>query len=138
MDDTLNKEENVANIYVIKRKLAELKRSPARNFYEYDVGRFTVYIFAYDIQDIPKEEIQSIVQCKTVDVIVVERNKDNAVSSISIRDDARFKDYKPIQYDVISTFYGTTNVGTGNGMPIIHLCELIRYLHRLSNLTAFM
>ena len=51
---------------------------------------------------------------------------------IDLEKDSRFKNYQPIKY---SEFAGYS---TGREMPINHLCELVKYLHRLSNLSAFL
>ena len=136
MDKTLEQEEFAKNIYVIRHKLAELKPSHGR--YEYTVGRFTVSMYTYDMQDTPQAPADNILKYKTVNVVVNETTVGGATSSVSIRDDSRFKNYEPIQYNVVKTPTGCVNISNGDAMPILHLCELIRYLHRLSNLTAFM
>lgn len=60
-------------------------------------------------------------------------------SYIYLNRDLRFKDHKPIQYDVIETpTGGAINQSDGKKMPLLPLMELIRLLHRLSNLTAFL
>jgi hypothetical protein len=138
MDNTLDKEEYAKNIYVIRHKLALLKPCAGRgDRWEYRVGNFNVVMFAYDIGDVPPH-MDSILRFKEVDVILNEYSKNDTVSSVSLRDDPRFKSYEPIQYNVIESPNGKINISNGDKMPILHLCELIRYLHRLSNLTAFM
>jgi hypothetical protein len=136
MDNTLDQEEYAKNIYVIRHKLAELKPSHGR--YEYSVGRFTVHMYTYDMQDVPSEPANNILRYQTVNVVLNETTVSGITSSVSIRDDSRFKNYEPIQYNVIKTPTGCVNISNGDSMPMLHLCELIRYLHRLSNLTAFM
>jgi len=137
MDRTLEQEEYSKNIYVIRSKLAQLK--PTYNgHYEYHVGSFIVHIYLYDIQDTPSTEKSAILAQETVNIVLNETTKSGITSSISIRDDSRFKTYEPIQYNVIQSPGGKLNLSNGDRMPILHLCELIRYLHRLSNLTAFM
>jgi len=139
MDSVFDKEEYAKNIYVIKHKLGELKPCPGRgDRWEYSVGNFNVVIFAYDIGDVPPNQMDSILRFEKVDVVLNESTKDGTISSVSLRDDPRFKSYEPIQYNVIESPGGRLNLSNGNGMPILYLCELIRYLHRLSNLTAFM
>lgn len=139
MKSIFDKEEYAKNIYVIRHKLGELKPCAGRgDRWEYPVGNFTVVIFAYDIGDTPPPQMDSLLRFDKVEIVLNERTKDGAVSSVSIRDDSRFKNYEPIQYNVIESPGGRINLSDGHGMPIPHLCELIRYLHRLSNLTAFM
>jgi hypothetical protein len=131
-------DDHPKNIYVIRRKLAGLQKVPGRSHYEMDIGNFTVVIYTYQILDTPPPEPDSIVMHKEVSVVLNERTKAGITSSVSLRDDTRFKTYEPIQYNVITTPSGSINLSDGQNMPITHLCELIRYLHRLSNLTAFM
>jgi hypothetical protein len=138
MDNILDQEEYAKNIYVIRHKLAELMKSPNQSHYSYRVGRFALSIFTYKIQDEPPVEPDSILRHKTVSIVLNETTVSGATSSVSIRDDSRFKNYEPIQYNIIKTPSGCVNISNGDAMPILHLCELIRYLHRLSNLTAFM
>jgi len=136
MDTTLDKEEYAKNIYIIRRKLSELKAINGSRW-EYAVGNFVVNMYPYEIGDVPRGQLDSPVRHEKLSVVVNEKTKSGSVSSISLRDDSRFKNYEPIQYDVIETPSGKINVSNGDNMPILHLCELIRYLHRLSNLTAF-
>lgn len=139
MDNTLDKEENAKNIYVIRHKLGLLKPVMNRgDRWEYKVGNFNVVMFAYDIGDIRPEQPDNILRFEKVDVVLNEFTKDGTASSVRLNDDPRFKNFEPIQYNVIESPGGRINLSNGNGMPIPHLCELIRYLHRLSNLTAFM
>jgi hypothetical protein len=137
MDNTLDQEEYAKNIYVIKHKLSELKPINGSRW-EYSVGNFTVHMYPYEIGDVPRSQMNSPVRHDKLSVVVNEKTKAGSVSSICLRDDSRFKNYEPIQYDVIETPSGKINVSNGDNMPILQLCELIRYLHRLSNLTAFM
>jgi hypothetical protein len=136
MDNTLDQEEYAKNIYVIRHKLAELKPLPGR--FEYKVGRFEILMYVHKIQDPPPGTTYNILSYKTVDVILNESTVSGATSSVSLRDDSRFKNYEPIQYNTLDLPGGKINLSNGDKMPILHLCELIRYLHRLSNLTAFM
>jgi hypothetical protein len=139
MDFTLDKDENAKNIYVIRHKLGNLKPCHGNTGrWEYGVGPFNVVIFAYDIGDVPPNQADNLLRFDKVDVVLNEFTKDGSASSVRLNDDPRFKNYEPIQYDVIESPSGKINLSNGNKMPILHLCELIRYLHRLSNLTAFM
>jgi len=130
-------DDHPKNLYVIRRKLAALQKILGRNHYEYYVGNFSLVIFTYPVQEMPPAEPDSIVKHNTVSVNLRETNKSGMTTSISLRDDSRFRNYEPIQYNVVQTPTGLTNLSDGQAMPISHLCELIRYLHRLSNLTAF-
>ena len=119
----------------IRKRLALLPRI-RRNFFQYDVGRFSVVIFTYETGDTPPPEPDSIVNHKKVHIIINEKiNK--IVNTINLLEDMRFKDHKPLQYMVIPTINGGVSIGDGGNMPIGTLCELIKYLHRLSNLTVF-
>lgn len=129
---------NPKSFYAIRCKLADLKKIAGRNYYEYYVGPFTVIIYTYELPDTPPAEPDFILKHKTVSVVVNEKTKSEVTSLINLRDDPRFKDYLPIQYDVIESPNGRLNLSDGRNMPIPYLCELICYLHRLSNLTAFM
>ena len=138
MDTTLEQEEHAKNIYVIRRKLAELKPVRGNGRYEYPVGRYNVCIFVFGIQDTPPDQPSNLLSYDKIGVVVNEFDKSGKTSSISLRDDPLFKNYEPIQYNVIETPNGKINLSNGDDMPILQLCELIRYLHRLTNLTAFM
>lgn len=129
-------DDNPKNIYVIRRKLAALK--PVRGHYEYYVGGYTVHIYTYAIQDVPDDHEINLLDYQTLNVVLNETTKSGVTSSISLRDDPQFKNYEPIQYNRIETPNGIINLSNGENMPITQLCELIRYLHRLSNLKAFM
>jgi hypothetical protein len=138
MDTTLDKEENAKNIYVIRRKLASIQRVPGRSHYEFDVGNFTVFIYTSGVQDIkPEGPHKYLTDYKVVDVVLNESTKKGSTSSISLIEDARFKNYEPIRYNTTTTPNGVINLSDGRNMPMLQLCELIRYLYRLSNLTAF-
>jgi hypothetical protein len=137
MDTTLDSEEYAKNIYIIRRKLSELKPI-SNNRWEYAVGNFVVVMYPYEIGDVPPKQMDTPVRHEKLSVVLNEKAKSGTVSSVSLRDDSRFKNYEPIQYNVFESPTGRVNLSNGDNMPILHLCELIRYLHRLSNLTAFM
>lgn len=139
MDNVFDKEEFAKNIYVIRHKLGELRPCAGRSDrWEYRVGNFNVVIYAYEMGDVPPKKMESLLRYDKVNVVLNEFNKGGAGSFVSLRDDPRFKNYEPIQYDIIPTPSGKINISNGDNMPILQLCELIRYLYRLSNLTAFM
>jgi len=130
--------ENTRNAYIIRRKLAELK--PHNNtMYRYFVGHFEVQIYPHEIQDIrPHEKLaDNLLKYKTVHVTLWEEGKKSGQQIVRLLDDPRFKNYEPIQYDVHTTPSGKLNFSNGDRMPIPYLCELIKYLYRLSNLSAF-
>lgn len=137
MERIFDQEQFAKNIYVIRHKLGELKLISGHRW-EYQVGQYTVNMYPYDIGDIPPADADNILKRETVSVVLNERSKLGVVSSISLRNDSRFKDYEPIQYNVIDSPGGRINLSNGDNMPLTHLCELIRYLHRLTNLAAFM
>jgi hypothetical protein len=140
MEDIFNKEEHAKNLYVIRHKLNNLKRVVWAGHFEWYFGPFIVKIFADKHGD--PAAFQYVTQYEKVDVHVYEVSrkdeKENQQTLINLLDDSRFNNYKPIQYNIIETPNGTINMIDGHQMPINYLCELIRYLHRLSNLTAFM
>jgi len=149
MEDVFDKEENAKNIYVIKHKLGGLTRGPTENHFEWSIGHFVVKIYPQEMQDpgsspylyLPPptgrtvQKPDCILRYEHVDVHVTEFSpNDKGGTYINLITDPRFRDFKPIQYHVVRGI----NLGDGRRMPIIHLCELIRYLYRLSNLTAFL
>lgn len=140
MDDVFDKQENSKNIYVIRHKLNDLKKFPGHNHYELQIGPFVVKIFPDRHGDPARHEY--ITQYEKVAVHVYEPwrqpNGKTQHQLLSLREDPRFKNYQPIQYNVFESPTGSINLSDGQDMPIPHLCELIRYLYRLANLTAFM
>lgn len=130
--------ENTRNVYIVRRKLAELKLWN-ESLYRYFVGNFEVQIFPREIQDIrPNEKLaDNLLKYKTVNITLWENSKSGDNKIVRLLDDPRFKNYEPIQYNIHHTPSGKLNFSNGDNMPITHLCELIKYLHRLSNLTAF-
>lgn len=127
----------VRSSYVIRRKLAELKFNGSH--YRYFVGNFEVKIFPHEIQDVrPQEKLaDNLMKYKTVDVTLWEENKRNERQIVRLLNDSRFCNYEPIQYNVINTPNAKINSSNGDNMPIFYLCELIKYLHKLSKLSAF-
>lgn len=125
------------NTYVIRRKLAELRKWNGENHFEYWVGdKFRVYIYTRDIQDLGHDDKDDrILNHAKVDVNVYDIKKDangiRQATYIYLDKDSRFNKYQPIQYKQ----YGAQD---GREMPINNLCELIKYLHIISKLTAFM
>jgi hypothetical protein len=155
MEDVFAREEHAKNIYVIKHKLSDLKRVPGQLFFEWRIGPFYVRIFTqlWEEKDLgitstlhllpaDRRNIEYLTQAELVDVEVWESARHADGKSwdvvIPLANDPRFKNYKPIQYNVIESPNSSINLSSGRSMPITHLCELIRYLHRLANLTAFM
>lgn len=140
MDDVFDQKENAKNIYVIRHKLNDLKRGPHTNHFEWRIGPFVVKIFPDEHGDPAAHEYLTQYDTVTVHVYEPRRQADGASQQqyVSLQEDSRFKNYQPIQYNVFESPTGSINLSDGQDMPIAHLCELIRYLHRLSNLTAFM
>jgi hypothetical protein len=138
MEDLFDKKEHAKNIYVIRHKLNDLKKIPWSDHFEWQIGHFVVKIFTAKHGD---PSPQFITQCETVDVHVYEtsrRDGQETLRIINLTDEPLFENFKPIQYNVIQTPNGTINLSDGSKMPINYLCELIRYLHRLANLAAFL
>lgn len=137
MEDIFNKEEHAKNLYVIRHKLGDLKPLWGGHF-EWQIGHYLVKIFGAPHGD---PQPKYVTQCEKVDVHVYEvsrREEGSQEKMINLLDDPLFKNYKPIQYNVIQTPNGTINLSDGAEIPINYLCELIKYLHRLSNLAIFM
>lgn len=125
--------ENTKSLYIVRRRLAERTKRPGLNFFDYYVGNFLIKIKTraphgnssdritfHDILDVSLSEEKRYSDGRLYD------------STIDLERDSRFKNYKPIKCHDISGY------SNGREMPINHLCELIIYLHRLSNLSAFM
>lgn len=127
----------VRNTYVIRRKLAELRKHPDSNWFEYWIGeKYLVKIFTHRIQDQELDPAtDSIVHHATVDVNVYDLKRDSSgilqADYIYLHRDSRFTNYEPIKYKD----FGWTD---GQDMPINQLCELIKYLHIISKLHAFL
>ncbi len=127
----------IKNTYVIRQKLADLQKRPGNNHFEYWVGnKFRVNIYTRDIQDLGHEDKEDrITFHDKVDVNVYDIYKDSdgfqRADYIYLDKDSRFRSYQPIQY----LPYGLSH---GREMPLNNLCELIKYLHIISKLTAFL
>jgi hypothetical protein len=147
-------EDNPKNIYAIKHRLGELKKHKSDSCFHYYVGGFIVKIFTHKIQEAGTIDIMSnwiinpdgthsvdkslddcITKHKDVDVQLYENKKGPGhtvyEAFINMDFDSRFCNYEPIKH---GDKWGSR---TGDSMPIINLCELIKYLHRLSNLAVF-
>jgi hypothetical protein len=130
----------VSSPYIIRRKLAELRKLNGESHFEYwvnDGSKFRVRIYTRDIQDIGPDyrdkEDRIVHHSKvTVNVYDVTRGSDGFLTTryIDLHKDPRFCNYQPIQYKQ----YGNSD---GQDMPLSVVCELIRYLHKLTKLSAF-
>jgi hypothetical protein len=126
--------DDVRNLYVIRRRLAELRRLPNESAFKYYVGNFMVCIWTYRVMESPiTNPIDRITLHDAVDVSVHEYSKDDNKhpKHIDLEMDSRFAHYTPIKYREWQGY------SSGKEMPLAHLCELIKYLHRLSNLLIF-
>jgi hypothetical protein len=132
-------DENPKNIYVIRRRLAALKKW--NSYWIWQIGNFSVQISSQDYHDVNRNDpLDSIVKHEKLQVDLYENSprSSNLRTYVYLHSDPRFMNYIPIQYNVIETpTGGRVNLSNGRDMPVLHLCELIRYLHRLFNLTAF-
>lgn len=110
--------------------------------YEYTVGNFELCIdtpvswalWRSNPNDISIDKNDRITNYDTVQVQLYEwlhEETKHLFKFVHLEQDAQFAGYQYIKY---------TKPGhnRGKNMPIANLCELIRYLHRLSNLTAFL
>lgn len=121
-------ENEVKNLYVIKQRLANLKPLTYGGF-EYLVGDFMVKIFSEPFKGMSAvDKNDCVVKHEKLNVLVNELNKKNGYyERIHLERDFRFKDFEPIKYDDWN----------GDNMPLLQLCELVKYLHRLSKLSIF-
>lgn len=125
--------DNTKNLYIIRRRLAERVQRPGVPFFDYFVGNFVIKIRT------PAPSSNTNDRITFHDILEVSLYEEQRASNgrlydspISLERDSRFQNYKPIKY------HETVGFSDGRKMPINHLCELIIYLHRLSNLSAFM
>jgi len=118
--------------------LTKLKKVPHKSYYIYCVGGFIVKIYTQRIQEHPSTEC--VDECLTkynivdVDLYELTRRDDPRFiehTMVYLDKDFRFKNYTPIKYGKWAGY------STGLEMPLIYLCELIKYLHRLSSLSIF-
>jgi hypothetical protein len=142
--------ENPKNLYVIRSQLSARKMLPGDERWSFDVGRYYLVIaLAQDdfwrVTDnlTHREAVRNfkIIDFEKFDIYLYEHDRRvNPITRacINLKQDSRFKDHLPIQYNVIETpTGGRVNLSDGKNMPLIHLMELIKYLHRLSDLTVF-
>jgi hypothetical protein len=127
-------DDDVKNLYIIKRRLSEVKRN-RHGYFEYFVGdSYVVKIFPIGLFLKPPA---TVTHYKIMDITLYSLSRDKKdparwnENHIRLDSDPTFKNYKPIQY---AEFEWNNN---GHNMPILHLCELIKYLHRLTNLKVF-
>lgn len=129
--------DNTKNLYIIRRRLAERTKRPGLDYFDYFVGKFLVKINPNRIQehkDFGPDDRITHHNILNVSLHIIKEHADGTRyhNPIDLERDARFKNYQPIKYHDIPGY------SDGSEMPINHLCELIIYLHRLSNLSAFM
>jgi hypothetical protein len=130
--------ENTKNLYVIKRRLAELKKRPGYNDFVYYVGRFALHMYTNSIQDPASlDPDDTVVKYDKLDVSLHEISKNGIDTIVGLSSDPRFREYRPIIYNFFESPNGLVNLGDGREMPLTYVCELVKYLHRLSKLTAF-
>jgi len=128
------------DISAIREKLGSLKKAPGQNHFEYYVGKFKINIWLNKIQE-PTDDNDSenilTYDKVNVDLYEISNRPSSLYKFVYINSDSRFKNYEPIQYFWVAPNRWRRNAN-GEEMPIHHLCELIKYLDRLSNLNAFM
>lgn len=128
--------EDVNNVDSIKEYLSELKLPKSRGHFCYYVGFFILYIFPSTSEGntiFTGEE--RITHHEKLDISLYESKRgetDVYFALVDLEKDLRFINYQPIKYNKY------VGLSSGIDIPIIHLCELIKYLHRLCNLTSFM
>jgi hypothetical protein len=129
--------DELNNTYVIRRRLAELTREDNKTSFTYYVGDFMVDIYTTDIHDnkFPPED-DRVTKHSKLEVALWELQRSKLTnkplySTVFLEVDSRFKNYQPIKYH---EFPGYSD---GRNMPLNHLCELIRHLHKLTKLAVF-
>ena len=124
--------DNVNNIYVIKRNLAILKRFEPEGHFEYTVGKFILKIFTHRVGSSPtSNKNDRITSYEKVDVNLYEKNGTDIFDYIKPYNDSRLLNCPAINFEG-SNFYDLS------GIPVINLCELIKFLYKISNLSAFL
>lgn len=127
-------DDDVKNLYVIKRRLADIKINQ-HGFFKYYVGdSYVIKIYPSEKFPTPKETLvlYEKVHAYLYEITKFHQNQNIWIENhIDISNHSNFKNYKPIQYAEFSW------LNNGRDMPILHLCELIKYLHRLANLKVF-
>jgi hypothetical protein len=103
----------------IKNKLFQLEITDNK-YYRYIVGHYTIIIYT----DVFEPTRQQLFQCNIFDIYLHENGR-----YIYLPQDDRFGNYHPIKYGGYNS--------NGKCMPLAQLCELVKYLHKLSNLKAF-
>lgn len=128
------------NINLIKENLGAMRLKLGQSCFHYYIGDFIVKIWTHRIQEHYSSNEEIINDCitnyKVVDInlyewILAPNKKTRWETQINLEADCRFKDFQPIKYSEFK------NLSSGIGMPIEHLCELIRYLDRLPILVLF-
>lgn len=112
-----------------------MKRAPQQSHYEYYTDKFKVVIHTDEVQAHNDDPNDNIVHHATVDVSLYEVYKKDPSARlwnwVHMDRDDRFKNYESIKYGERHTRCD------GGKMPLDKLCELIKYLHKLENLSAF-
>lgn len=130
--------EDIKNLYIIRRRLAELTKKPGASCFHYYVGHFIVKIFTDRVQEHNNQKTDErvthydIVDINLIEIVRIDNTETNTEKFINLEADDRFKNYQPIKYSEFSGY------SYGDKIPIKNLCELIKYLHRISNLSAFL
>ena len=114
-----------------------MKKAPNDNAWTVNIGNFSLRISVADERYWEKLEIENdaITKHGTFRIVLHEYSKliADQYDYIDLLNDDRFRNYQPIQYNIVNHI----NFSDGTHMPLLYLCELIRYLYRLSDLTAF-
>lgn len=126
--------DDVKNLYVIKKRLSDVKMNK-HGYFEYFVGN-SYLIKIYPLEKFPTP-VETITLNEKVNIFLYKLTKfhqnPNLLTEefIDISSDSNFKNYQPIQYT------NPPSLSNGKKIPILQLCELVKYLHRLANLKVF-
>jgi hypothetical protein len=116
----------------VKKELLSLKVEYGKDRVTYIVNdRFYLTIVPYKY-DYYHSNMISDYGCFNVYLTEAKKMFEGRVHTfIRLEDDYRFKNHKPIKYHELPGY------SSGDDMPLEHLCELIKYLYRLCDLSAF-
>ncbi len=148
----MNKEldENLNNSYLVKRRLATLRKLPGDKCYHLKVGDFHIRLFTNaDYSNPPNKELPRVTDYKNVtleiweDVSSYDTKRTSYWESVKggigkrakveLSKDYRFADY----YSECKYTKDEWDWQQGRLMPISVICDIIKYVDRIVELTAF-
>lgn len=133
-------EENLNNSYLVRRRLATIRKLPGDACYFLLIGDFVIRMYTNaEYSDPPNKELP-LVSYERVTVEVWENSEsDPKIRSVGYRKqvqlwhDYRFAEY----YKELKYTNNEHNWKNGILMPLPVVCDLIKYVDRIVELTAF-